>query len=41
MADLVRERDGCWMPPARNGLEREELSSGIKEALDSLAGCRP
>ena len=38
LADQVRERDRLLDATRRAGLEREELSSGIKEALDSLAG---
>ena len=38
LGDLVRERDRLLDATRRGGLEREELSSGIKEALDTLAG---
>ncbi len=38
LGDLVRERDRLLDATRRGGLEREELSSGIKEALDKLAG---
>ena len=34
----MRERDRLLDATRRGGLEREELSSGIKEALDTLAG---
>jgi len=38
LGDLVRERDRLLDATRRGGLEREELSTGIKEALDKLAG---
>jgi chromosome segregation protein len=38
LGDQVRERDRLLDASRRAGLEREELSAGIKEALDSLAG---
>lgn len=38
LGDLVRERDRLLDATRRGGLEREELSAGIKEALDTLAG---
>ena len=38
LGDLVRDRDRLLDAARRGSLEREELSSGIKEALDSLAG---
>ena len=38
LGDLVRERDRLLDAARRGGLEREELSAGIKEALDALAG---
>jgi chromosome segregation protein len=38
LGDLVRERDRILDATRRGGLEREELSAAIKEALDSLAG---
>jgi len=38
LGDQVRERDRLLDATRRAGLEREELSAGIKEALDSLAG---
>ncbi|MCX6669982.1 MAG: chromosome segregation protein SMC [Methanothrix sp.] len=37
LGDLVRERDRLLDATRRGGLEREELSAGIKEALDALA----
>ncbi len=37
LGDLVRERDRLLDATRRGGLEKEELSSAIKEALDSLA----
>ena len=37
LADLLRERDRLLDASRRGGLEREELSRAIKEALDSLA----
>ena len=38
LGDLLRERDRLLDATRRGGLEREELSLGIKEALDALAG---
>jgi chromosome segregation protein len=38
LGDLLRERDRLLDATRRGGLEREELSMGIKEALDALAG---
>jgi len=38
LGDQVRERDRLLDASRRAGLERGELSAGIKEALDSLAG---
>ncbi|VVB72357.1 Chromosome partition protein Smc [uncultured archaeon] len=38
LGDLIRERDRLLDAARRGGLEREELSLGIKEAMDSLAG---
>ncbi len=37
LGDLMRERDRLLDASRRGGLEREELSIGIKEALDALA----
>jgi len=37
LGDLVRERDRLLDAARRGGLEREELSAGIKDSLDSLA----
>jgi len=37
LGDLVRERDRLLDATRRGDLEREELSAGIKEALDALA----
>ena len=38
LGDLLRERDRLLDATRRGGLEKEELSLGIKEALDALAG---
>ncbi len=38
LGDFLRERDRLLDGTRRGGLEREELSLGIKEALDALAG---
>jgi len=38
LGDLVRERDRLLDATRRGSLEREELSVGVKEAMDALAG---
>ncbi|HEX7445064.1 MAG TPA: AAA family ATPase, partial [Methanothrix sp.] len=38
LGDLLRERDRLLDATRRGGLEKEELTLGIKEALDALAG---
>ncbi|MDM7934330.1 MAG: chromosome segregation protein SMC [Methanothrix sp.] len=38
LSDLVRERDRLLDASRRGSLEREELSAGIREELDALAG---